>query len=93
MLFSSVIFLRSFANVCVFLCVALCLLFFGSSHEGIANLVADGMAMGLGEFVGEKAELEYATRELSREKWEFDNYPEGISVLYLTRQIGKDQCV
>ena len=32
--------------------------------------------MGLGEAVGELAELEYATHETKREQWEFDNYPE-----------------
>ena len=47
--------------------------------QGIANLIADGMAMGLGEFVGEKAEIDYAHRELHRENWEFENYPEGLS--------------
>lgn len=44
---------------------------------GIANLIADGMAMGLGEFAGEKAEIDYAKRELDREHWEFQNYAEG----------------
>ena len=34
------------------------------------------MAMGLGEAVGEQAELEYAHHEVKREKWEFENYPE-----------------
>ena len=45
-------------------------------YQGISNLLSDGMAMGLGEAVGELAELEYAEHEVNREKWEFDNYPE-----------------
>ena len=44
---------------------------------GICNLVADGLSMGVGDFLSEKAELDYAYSEREREKWEFDNYREG----------------
>jgi VIT1/CCC1 family predicted Fe2+/Mn2+ transporter len=44
---------------------------------GLANLVADGISMGLGDFISEKAELEYVVAERQREAWEMDNYPEG----------------
>ena len=44
---------------------------------GFANLVADGMSMGLGDFLSTKAERDYAMRELDRETWEYENYPAG----------------
>jgi len=44
---------------------------------GFANLFADGLSMGFGDFLSSKAEHEYATTEKKREKWEFDNFPEG----------------
>jgi hypothetical protein len=42
------------------------------------------MAMGLGEFAGEKAEIDYAKRELDREHWEFQNYPDGMYSMSLS---------
>uniref|UniRef100_A0A0G4HZ19 Uncharacterized protein n=1 Tax=Chromera velia CCMP2878 TaxID=1169474 RepID=A0A0G4HZ19_9ALVE len=44
---------------------------------GLANLVADGMAMGLGDYFSSKSEIEYALAERKREAWEFENYPDG----------------
>jgi len=44
---------------------------------GFANLVADGMSMGLGDFLSSKAEKDYTVKELDREIWEFENYPKG----------------
>jgi len=44
---------------------------------GFANLIADAIAMGLGDYISEKAEIEYVRSEQAREKWELDNYPEG----------------
>ncbi len=45
---------------------------------GFANLVADGLSMGVGDYLSEKAEIDFARSERAREKWEFENYKEGI---------------
>jgi DNA damage-binding protein 1 len=44
---------------------------------GFANLIADGMSMGLGEYISSKAEADHVRQEMAREEWEFENYPEG----------------
>lgn len=44
---------------------------------GIANLIADAISMGIGDYLSEKAELQYCASEYAREKWEFENFPEG----------------
>jgi len=44
---------------------------------GIANLLADGLSMGLGDFISEKAEQDFIFEEKKREVWELENYPEG----------------
>lgn len=44
---------------------------------GFANLIADGLSMGIGDYLSEKSEIEYITSEKEREEWEFDNYEEG----------------
>merc|ERR1712154_51139 len=44
---------------------------------GIAKLVGDGISMGVGDFLSEKAEIDFTKSELQREKWEFDNFQEG----------------
>ncbi|CEM32012.1 unnamed protein product [Vitrella brassicaformis CCMP3155] len=44
---------------------------------GIANLVADGLSMGLGDYFSARAEIDYARAEERREKWEMEHYPEG----------------
>eukprot|EP00043_Microstomoeca_roanoka_P009521 m.90856 g.90856 ORF g.90856 m.90856 type:complete len:319 (+) comp14607_c1_seq1:771-1727(+) len=44
---------------------------------GLANLVADGIAMGVGEYLSSLSEQHYAVSERHREEWEFDNNPEG----------------
>ena len=46
---------------------------------GIANLVSDGISMGLGDYFSEKSEKDYIKNEWKREKWELENYPEGES--------------
>lgn len=45
--------------------------------QGFANLVADGLSMGMGEYLSAKSEHDYIAAERDREEWEFDNYPEG----------------
>lgn len=44
---------------------------------GFANLLADGISMGFGDAISSQAELDYESGEVKREKWEFDNFPEG----------------
>lgn len=43
---------------------------------GISNVLADALAMGVGEYLSSKSEEEYTREERSREEWEFDNFPE-----------------
>ncbi len=43
---------------------------------GIANLVADGLSMALGNYLGAKSEQDYNRSERDRESWEIDNVPE-----------------
>ena len=44
---------------------------------GVANLVADGISMGLGDYLSEVAERKFIDWEFKREQWEFRNYPQG----------------
>lgn len=44
---------------------------------GLANLIADGLSMGLGDFLSSKAELDYVLWEKKREAWEMAVNPEG----------------
>eukprot|EP01087_Luapelamoeba_hula_P010315 TRINITY_DN2728_c0_g1_i1.p1 TRINITY_DN2728_c0_g1~~TRINITY_DN2728_c0_g1_i1.p1 ORF type:complete len:281 (+),score=54.94 TRINITY_DN2728_c0_g1_i1:31-843(+) len=44
---------------------------------GFANLLADGMSMGIGDYLSERAEYSYNQAERAREEWETENYIEG----------------
>ena len=44
---------------------------------GFANLVSDGISMGLGDYFSEKSENQYIRGEKKREQWEMENNPEG----------------
>jgi VIT1/CCC1 family predicted Fe2+/Mn2+ transporter len=44
---------------------------------GFANLIADGISMGIGDYLSTKSEQEYQASEREREEWEFENYPQG----------------
>ena len=44
---------------------------------GIANLVADAISMGFGDYLSESAELSYTRAEQKREAWETEHYLEG----------------
>lgn len=41
---------------------------------GISSIVADGLSMGLGEYLSSKAMNEYMTIERKREEWELANH-------------------
>ena len=43
----------------------------------ISGLVADAVAMGVGDYVSEAAEIQYAAAERAREMWETENYEAG----------------
>lgn len=43
---------------------------------GFANLLADGLAMGLGNYLGTKSEVEYINRERRMETWETEHIPD-----------------
>jgi len=44
---------------------------------GLANLFADGFSMAVGAYLSSKSEQEYYERELERESWEVEHFPEG----------------
>ncbi|KAM3141858.1 hypothetical protein pb186bvf_005944 [Paramecium bursaria] len=44
---------------------------------GISNMIADGLAMGLGDYLSTKSEQEFLQQEKEREKWEIENNHEG----------------
>jgi DNA damage-binding protein 1 len=43
----------------------------------IANIFANALTIGLGEYISRSTEREVAGEEYNREKWEMQNYPEG----------------
>lgn len=44
---------------------------------GFASLFADGISMGMGDFLSSKAENDYTNEERKRESWECEHYIEG----------------
>ncbi len=44
---------------------------------GFANLLADGLSMAVGNYLGKKSEQEYYKKEVERESWEIEHVPEG----------------
>ncbi len=56
---------------------------------GLANLVADGLSMSIGDYLSSKSETEYEAAERAREAWEVENYPEGekreLKEIYVAR--------
>jgi VIT1/CCC1 family predicted Fe2+/Mn2+ transporter len=44
---------------------------------GLANLLADGFSMAVGNYLSSKSNIEFAQRERKREEWEVENYPKG----------------
>ncbi len=43
---------------------------------GFANLIADGLSMGLGNYLGKKSEREYNRGQREKEAWEIKHFPE-----------------
>lgn len=56
---------------------------------GLANLFADGFSMATGAFLSSRSEQEYYNRELERERWEVEHFPEAeraeLKEIYLAR--------
>jgi len=44
---------------------------------GLANLIADGFSMAIGNYLSSKSNVEFIERERKREEWEVENYPKG----------------
>lgn len=44
---------------------------------GMANMIGDGLSMGLGDYISSKSEKEFYELEKQRETWEYENYIEG----------------
>jgi len=44
---------------------------------GLANLVADGFSMAVGNYLSSKSNKEYIEKERKREEWEIEHYPKG----------------
>lgn len=64
---------------------------------GFANLFADGISMGFGEYLSLVSEHNYIRSERLREEWEFDNSPEGeiteMIELYEKQGFSKEEAV
>lgn len=43
---------------------------------GVANMIADGLSMGIGDFLGERSERRHMQHQFLIEKWEIKNIPE-----------------
>lgn len=60
---------------------------------GLANLLADGLSMSIGDYLSSKSEAEYEAAERAREAWEVENYPEGekleLEEIYTARGMSK----
>jgi VIT1/CCC1 family predicted Fe2+/Mn2+ transporter len=57
---------------------------------GVANLLADGVSMGIGDYLSTKSEREYYDREARRQAWEIEHFPDGqrAELLALLREAG-----
>ena len=61
---------------------------------GISNVLADALSMGAGEYLSSSAYNNYVRREMERETWELENYPEGEVMemidLFVRRGMARD---
>jgi vacuolar iron transporter family protein len=57
---------------------------------GLANLLADGFSMATGNYLSTRSEREYYDRELRRQEWEIEHFPDGqrAELLALYQQHG-----
>jgi VIT1/CCC1 family predicted Fe2+/Mn2+ transporter len=57
---------------------------------GVSNLLADGLSMGIGDYLPTKSEREYYDREARRQAWEIEHFPDGqrAELLALLREAG-----
>jgi len=46
---------------------------FSAAVVVVLGIFADGLSMGLGDYMSSQAEVEYTESERKREKWEMDN--------------------
>jgi len=64
---------------------------------GISNLIADAISMGLGDYLSEKAEMDYVAKEQKREAWEMKNYLQGeideMADIYVSKGFKKDDAL
>ena len=64
---------------------------------GVANLLAGALGMGFGEYVSSTGEYEVAKREMERETWEMENYPEGeiceMIEIYEKKGLSRDDAI
>jgi len=44
---------------------------------GVSNVLADALSMGAGEYLSSRSYNNYVKKELERERWELENFPEG----------------
>jgi len=44
---------------------------------GVSNVLADAISMGAGEYLSSRSYNNYVKKELERERWELENFPEG----------------
>ena len=62
---------------------------------GLANLLADGFSMATGAYLSAKSEQEYYNKELERETWEVEHFPEGekaeLHAIYLGKGYSEEE--
>ncbi|CAE7649898.1 VIT2, partial [Symbiodinium microadriaticum] len=59
---------------------------------GLSNVLADALAMGVGEYLSSKAHRDFVLTEKRREQWEYKNYKDGeikeMTLLFTQRGMG-----
>ncbi|MBN1330218.1 MAG: VIT1/CCC1 transporter family protein [Candidatus Heimdallarchaeota archaeon] len=64
---------------------------------GFANLLADGLSMGIGDYLSSKSEIEYQLDERKREEWEVEHYSEGEKLemieIYESKGVSKEDAI